>query len=359
MSVLKLIDRNQVSITRNLLMALYVCYYAGAKYNISQLHKHSSLFLHLLYAVDKEGGKTVYDIGSYDAYYVVYWVVLLTFMRAVLMQHMFDRIAKHVFAIRSRKARVRFSEQSWSAVYYLASFALGLYLYYHSPHYHNIENIFIGWPHDRMSSLFKKYYLISTAFWLQQMVVLHIELRRKDHYQMFCHHIITCLLVIGSYFYYFSRIGNLILILMDSVDVFLSTAKILKYSRFTGACDAMFVFFSIAWVILRHGVYNYLFYITYFKAASLMESSNCSVVGSSLKRCWTQPILNVFLALLGGLQLITLVWLWMIIRVVRNFAQGNNAEDVRSDDNDTDTEARAPESEKTNLSEKTPTEADS
>ena len=37
---------------------------------------------------------------------------------------------------------------------------------------------------------------------------------------MFSHHIITCLLIIGSYYYYYFRIGHLILMIMDSVDIF-------------------------------------------------------------------------------------------------------------------------------------------
>lgn len=323
-------------------MVLYASDFVGSKYNVSSLHKHSSRFLHLLYAIEKDNGKTAYDIGPYDAYYVAYWLVLLLFMRAILMQHVFDPIAKHVLAIKSGKARVRFAEQSWSVVYYSLSFALGLYLYYHSAYYNNIENIFRGWPHDRMTGLFKKYYLISTAFWLQQVVVLHIEKRRKDHYQMLSHHFVTCALVIGSYYYYFSRIGNLILIIMDSVDIFLSAAKILKYSHFTTACDAMFALFTIAWIILRHGVYNYLFYISWSHSKDLMAPSKCGIDSLQLKRCWTPTILNGFLSLLGGLQILSLVWLYMILKVVVNLLRGDNAEDTRSDDNDTDAENDSP-----------------
>lgn len=337
-SLVAWIDRNQVPITRNFLMALYGADFVGSKLNWPRLHRTCSRFLHLLYAMEKEHGKTVYDIGYHDAYYVAYWVVLLVFMRAILMQHVFNPIAKHIVVIKSRKARVRFAEQSWSALYYTLSFGLGLYLYYHSPYYYNIENIFVGWPHDRMTGLFKKYYLISTAFWLQQVVVLHIEQRRKDHLQMLSHHFITCALVIGSYYYYFNRIGNLILIIMDSVDIFLSSAKILKYSRFPNACDAMFVVFAVTWIILRHGVYNYLFYISWFKSGQLMAASKCGVSAFVHKRCWSDRILNAFLALLGGLQLLSLLWLWMILRVVAKFIRGDNAEDVRSDENDTDVE---------------------
>ncbi|KAM9887783.1 hypothetical protein OXX69_013235, partial [Metschnikowia pulcherrima] len=168
-----------------------------------------------------------------------------------------------------------------------------------------------GWPHYKMTALFKKYYLISIAFWLHQLVTLNIEERRKDYVQMFFHHIVTCSLVIGSYYYYYNRIGNLILNIMDSVDILLSTAKILKYSSYTRACDAMFGLFVVAWVVLRHGVYNYLFYIAWHRSMELMSGSEC-VAGIVQKRCWNSYIIDGFLSLLGGLQIISLVWLYMI-----------------------------------------------
>jgi hypothetical protein len=70
-----------------------------------------------------------------------------------------------------------------------------------------------------MTGLFKLYYLAQFGFWLQQILVINIEERRKDHWQMFTHHIITGLLLIGSYGYYQTKVGNVILCLMDVVDL--------------------------------------------------------------------------------------------------------------------------------------------
>lgn len=341
--VVEFVNRHQIAITRNLLASLYIGELAGARY-FPLVHKYASRFLHLQYISDNRGGNRFYDIGINDAYHVVYWVVFLTFLRAVLMQYVFDPIAKHQFLVLSRKARVRFAEQSWLVVYYCFSFALGSYLYYNSSYWNNIDNIFIGWPHYKMSALFKKYYLISIAFWLHQLVTLNIEERRKDYVQMFIHHIVTCSLVIGSYYYYYNRIGNLILNIMDSVDILLSTAKILKYSSYARACDAMFGLFVIAWVALRHGVYNYLFYISWHRSKELMQGSEC-VAGLIQKRCWNSFIINGFLSLLGGLQIISLVWLYMIGKVILRVIRGQNAEDVRSDTEDTDDELTAKKSE--------------
>lgn len=67
----------------------------------------------------------------------------------------------------------------------------------------------------------KGYMLAQLAFWLQQLYVINIEERRKDHLQMFCHHIVTSALIYASYRYGYTRVGNLILVLMDVVDLFL------------------------------------------------------------------------------------------------------------------------------------------
>lgn len=67
----------------------------------------------------------------------------------------------------------------------------------------------------------KGYMLAQLAFWIQQVIVINIEERRKDHLQMFTHHLVTISLIYSSYRYYHTRVGNLILVLMDVVDLFL------------------------------------------------------------------------------------------------------------------------------------------
>lgn len=301
---------------------------------------YTSKFVHLQALTDVVDGVPSYDIDINDTYYVFYWVAILSFLRSFFMQWILRPVAKKLLKIHSKKAIVRFTEQSWLVVYYSCSFATGLYLYVGSPYWNNVEHIYIGWPHYRMLALFKAYYLVSTAFWLQQLVVLNIEEKRKDHVQMFSHHIITCALVIGSYYYYFTRIGHLILMIMDSVDIFLSTAKILKYSGFTHLCDVMFVLFLVSWVFLRHGVYNYLFYISWKDATTLMASSEC-IDGLVQKRCWNSTVVNSFLSLLGGLQIITCIWMYFILKVAIKVITGTGADDVRSDDDDTDVETES------------------
>ncbi|KAK6204746.1 TLC domain-containing protein [Scheffersomyces amazonensis] len=334
-SYLASIERNQISVSRFILIVLYGLYYFSSSWS-----QFASKFLILQYPIDKAetNNQPSYDIGWDDCYFVIHGIILLTFLRSSLMYYVFSPIASRYCNIHSRKARVRFAEQGWTFTYATLSCFVGMYLFKKSPYYFNLDYVFLEWPHDKIPGELKAFYLISIAFWLQQIFVLNIEQKRKDYLQMFSHHIITCCLTIGSYYYYFTRIGHIILMIMDSGDTFLSSAKMLKYAGFSNACDVMFLVFLVSWVILRHGVYNYLFYHTWNNSFALMTPNSKCVEGIIQKRCWTENIIRIFLGLLGGLQIILCIWMYFICKVAYKVIRGSPAEDVRSDADDTDVE---------------------
>ncbi|GME81317.1 unnamed protein product [Ambrosiozyma monospora] len=124
---------------------------------------------------------------------------------------------------------------------------------------------------------------------------------------------------------------------MDVVDIFLSLAKMLKYCGFQTLCDIMFIVFMVAWIILRHVAYNYIFYFSWSQSRDIMQG-NCDQVGPDAKMCYTDRAIDFFLLLLGGLQVITLVWMYLILKVAYKVISGSSADDVRSDSEDTVTE---------------------
>jgi acyl-CoA-dependent ceramide synthase len=93
---------------------------------------------------------------------------------------------------------------------------------YNSPYWFNLKEMWSQFPTQNLSKNVKWYYLVQFAFWLQQLFVVNIEERRKDHWQMFTHHIFTSALLFTSYGFYQTRVGNVILCIMDVVDILLS-----------------------------------------------------------------------------------------------------------------------------------------
>lgn len=244
------------------------------------------------------------------------------------------------------------------------------YILVNSDYWLNLRNLWTNWPNREMGGLAKWYILVQYAFWLQQILVIHIEQRRKDHWQMFTHHIVTTLLIFTSYGYHQTKVANVILCLMDVVDILLAVstslqllfpftkeiqvAKCLKYLGFTSICDVMFGVFMLSWVGARHALYLTICYSVWAHIPEEIQygcyrGRKGAITGPFPAPdkfghlfepfqdpegivCWNDQIKWGFLSALLFLQGITLLWFTMIVRVAIRVLRGGDADDVRSDD---------------------------
>ncbi|RFU25163.1 hypothetical protein B7463_g11177, partial [Scytalidium lignicola] len=314
-------------------------------------------FLRLSYPTDTEG---VYRQGTDDIHFVVAWVVYFTALRATSIEWILRPMATYLGI--AKKNNLRFAEQGWMVMYYSVLWTLGMHLWYSSPYWLDNAAIWRTWPTKDMSFGLKWYYLVQLAFWLQQILVIHIEARRKDHYQMLTHHIITCTLVSVAYVYRFGNVANVVLCLMDIVDLVLPIAKILKYLCYQTACDIAFGVFVVTWLISRHIMYLQLCYDIYngIPGANSMpygcyagdpvelldipvQPDNFSHLFWPFKLtneavCFNTEVKWIFLGMLLMLQALSLVWFTMILRVIAKVMMGGGAEDTRSDDEEDEEE---------------------
>ncbi|KAK9459029.1 TLC domain-containing protein [Lipomyces oligophaga] len=341
--------RNQITLPIAIMSAVF-----AGPYLLPKQAEFFQRFYQLSYRVEQTG---LYVKGTDDVYFCFFAVVVFTFVRAFAMDYVFTPFARWA-GIRSQKGLARFAEQAWSWAYYCASFSLGLYIMYHSTYWLNLEELWIGWPHRESSYIFKWYYLVEIAFSFEQIFVLNIEARRKDHVQMFSHHIVTCLLLIGSYNYSFIRVGNIILSLMDFVDSLLSAAKMLKYLGYQKLCDFTFGVFIFSWIVCRHFLFVKVTISAIYDSHNLIgykcfvnpidqadsfsnpivhvPSPNGTVSGMGDEQCFTERIHYFFISLLLVLQVLTVSWFYMIIKVAIKVVSGKGADDSRSGDEDSD-----------------------
>lgn len=310
---------------------LYVLGALAICHQFRSLRPYTNKFLYLQY-VDPISGYS--SIGKDDVYFVITWIVLLTLIRVSIMDYVYLPVAK-LYKISSKK-RSRFAEQGWSFSYYLVSWIAGMALMHHADYAFSVKHFWMGWPHYNLQFYMKAYYLIQLSCWLSQIYVLNVEEKRKDYSQMFTHHIITCLLVIGSYYFFYFAVGHAIMAMMDVLDALLALAKMTKYMGYTTLCDAIFLLFLFCWVIFRHGLYNYITYSAIVDAPNLIPYK-CFYDGfGQHKRCFTPTVYVTFVSLLVLLQIIMLIWFYMILKIVVKVIKGEPAEDNRSDDEDGD-----------------------
>lgn len=239
---------------------------------------------------------------------------------------------------RAHRSVLRFAEQGWSFVYYSLQWGFGFYVNWKLPT-RSIDSatLFSGYPHFPLPGPVKLYYLMQFAFYLHQILILNAEQRRKDHVQMMAHHVITIVLMALSYSMNFTRVGCLVMVLMDWCDIFLPLAKMIRYLRISQmACDWTFGFFLVSWFITRH-----VLFVLVIKA--LYDAATDQDVTVFIWNPEADIYVNVhvwfcFCALLMSLQILQLGWFWMICRVAWRVVSGQGATDERSDDEGDDKE---------------------
>ncbi|CAG8948673.1 hypothetical protein HYFRA_00001793 [Hymenoscyphus fraxineus] len=350
---------HQIGLAVNLLMLLsltHMCF--------PRARRHTRKFFELSY-FNHDSGE--YCAGWNDAWMVFFWIVVFTGLRAAVMGYILEPFARRG-GVKTERGQTRFAEQAWLIIYYCVFWPLGMYILIRSDYWLNMKNLWTNWPNREMGGLEKWYILVQYAFWLQQIMVINIEERRKDHWQMFTHHIVTTALIFTSYGYHQTKVANLILCLMDGVDILLSLAKCLKYLGYTTICDVLFGLFMVAWFCTRHVCYLITCYSVWADIPTTIEygcykGRKGSVVGpfpppdrfghliSPFRDpegivCFNHNIKWAFLSALLFLQCITIMWFVMIVRVALHVLKGGPAHEVRSDDEE--------EEEISTIDEKTP-----
>ncbi|GAA5967986.1 hypothetical protein JCM11641_003689 [Rhodosporidiobolus odoratus] len=299
-------------------------YHLSTRLTPSPSYHLQSRFSRFLFLSFRKPGTDLYFKGRDDAFFIAWWVVAFCFLREACMRWLFRPLARYC-GIRQKRAIVRFTEQGWACLYAVISFGVGVYINQTSD-YRNLDtkHFWIGYPHIALPALTKWY------FWIQQIIVLNLEARRKDYYQMFAHHIITTLLMMSSYVLNWTRIGNSILCTMDLADIFLPLAKLFKYTGNDSASDATFAVFLVTWIVTRHVIFPKIIWSLVTESTDFVEYAWRSKDGYYYSRN-TQI---AFVLLLCALQVILCMWLYLILRVLYIMVRGRSVEDIRSDDED-------------------------
>lgn len=312
------------------LAAAFGVYFFGDR--TTRLHKLLERSIVVSYPIE---GTDQYDKGVNDFFFVGFYAIFFTFLREFLMCCIL-RPAAHFLGVRKPGKVKRFMEQTYSMFYYGCSGPFGLWVMRRTPiWFFETTPFYTNYPHKTHDFYFKVYYLGQAAFWVQQSVVLVLQLEkpRKDFYELILHHVVTIALIWCSYRFHFTWMGLAIYVTMDVSDFFLSSSKTLNYldSPLTGPALIIFVF---VWVYLRHYINLRILWsiLTEFRTVGEWELN----WDTQQYKCWiSQPI--VF-GLIFILQILNAYWLFLILRILYRFVIGGVAEDERSEDEDEEEE---------------------
>ncbi|TAQ88677.1 hypothetical protein B7494_g3012 [Chlorociboria aeruginascens] len=288
-------------------------------------------FIFLSYRLDGRPGSGMpphYGKGIRDIFVVSFYTVVLSFVREFLMQELLHPLARF-YGIKSRGKQLRFTEQMYTAVYFAFSGSTGLYVMSRTPvWYFNTRGMYESFPHKTHEALFKFYYLLQAAYWVQQAIVLMLgmEKRRKDFQELVAHHVITLSLIALSYHFHFTYMGVAVYLIHDISDFFLATSKSLNYiaSPLEGPAFGICI---CVWIYLRHYL-NLSIILSLFTEFKTIGPYQLDWQTEQYK-CLLSNV--IALGLLVALQALNLFWLFCLFRNAYRFLVYKIAKDDRSE----------------------------
>uniref|UniRef100_G3PD01 Ceramide synthase 2b n=1 Tax=Gasterosteus aculeatus aculeatus TaxID=481459 RepID=G3PD01_GASAC len=197
----------------------------------------------------------------------------------------------------------KFNEASWRFTFYLLAFIAGLAALIDKPWLYDLKEMWQDFP------------------------VL-------DFKEQIVHHVATILLISFSWCVNYIRAGTLIMLVHDSSDYFLESAKMFNYAGWRNACNYIFIVFAAIFIITRLVIFPFwIIYCTWVYPVTIYE-----------------PFFGYYFfnGLLMTLQCLHIFWAVLIIRIAIRFLTHNEkVDDERSDRDETDESEEGEEEEDT------------
>ncbi|EEH49623.1 uncharacterized protein PADG_05702 [Paracoccidioides brasiliensis Pb18] len=296
---------------------------------------HSAIFLSYPTGRETPSGPTMYAKGRNDLYFVGFYTIVLSFTREFIMQRIIRPWGVSC-GIKSKAKMARFMEQGYTAIYFGFSAPFGLYVMKQTDiWYFNTTAMFKGFPHRTLTADFKAYYLLEASYWAQQAIVLLLMLEkpRKDFKELVMHHIITLSLIGLSYRFHFTHIGLAVYITHDVSDFFLATSKTLNYLD-SPIIGPYFLTFICIWIYMRH----YLNLRILWAVLTKFQTVGPFILNWATEQYKCRLSQVITFILLSALQAINLLWLFLILRIAKNYVLSDVKRDERSDNEDDEEE---------------------
>ncbi|XP_060065337.1 ceramide synthase 5-like [Ylistrum balloti] len=216
----------------------------------------------------------------------------------------------------------KFRECSYSNLFFYMNYLRDLILFLQKPYLWETKYCWIDYKHQHVPDDVYWFYTLELAFYWNLVFSVLSDHKRKDSTQMFIHHIVTITLIYFSFASNTIRIGAIVLVVHDSVDLWMAGAKMANYLKKETLTDTLFAVFFVVWLFTR--LYVYPFRVVW----------SASFESLQYNPMW--PAYWPLNGLLWVLQVLHIIWTVMILRIFINKVTGEKkTKDVRSESEDT------------------------
>ncbi|XP_031693547.1 ceramide synthase 2 [Oncorhynchus kisutch] len=217
----------------------------------------------------------------------------------------------------------KFKEASWRFTFYLLAFIAGLAALIDKPWLYDFKEMWQGFPILTLLPSQYWYYMIELGFYVSLIFSVASDVKRKDFKEQMVHHMATIFLISFSWCVNYIRAGTLIMLLHDSSDYLLESAKIFIYAGWRNTSNYVFFLFAAVFIFTRLYIFPfYIIYSTYIYPMTMYS-----------------PFFGYYFLnfLMMVLQCLHIFWAILILRMAVRFLRSDEkVEDERSDKEETD-----------------------
>eukprot|EP00884_Botryococcus_braunii_P003814 jgi/Botrbrau1/13433/Bobra.0082s0037.1 len=272
--------------------------------------------------------------------WLAFFAILFPILRFTLDRLVFAPFGRFVLSRLAKKKDIPFSESKlykwkescWKCLVYFSFTVLATFCSIRENFFYDTRYFWLGctaFPpcNYYVSPWLRLFYALELGFYVQAIPSLCFwEVRRKDFWESFAHHIATVGLIVYSYQVNFVKVGVMVFLCHDVNDIFLEGAKLARYADRSIMSNVLFIAFMLSWFASRI-VYFPLWVIrsVIFEPITLVAN----VYGINPHPHW-----EIFMSLLLFLFALHLYWSYLIVLVVIKQFRDGQAEDIREDDDD-------------------------
>ncbi|XP_073348210.1 ceramide synthase 2-like [Pagrus major] len=213
----------------------------------------------------------------------------------------------------------KFAEAAWRFFFYFTAFIAGLACLFDRPWFWDRSECWRKYPVQPMERAHYWYYMLELGFYGSLLLRISVDVKRKDFKEQVIHHLATIFLLSFSYCANYIRIGTLVMLLHDSSDILLESAKMFNYGAgWRRTCDTLFVVFAVVFLVTRLVIFpSKIIHTTLVLSMEVFE-----------------PFAGYYFfnVLLMVLQALHIFWAGLILRMVYKFLKGKMEKDERSEE---------------------------
>lgn len=237
---------------------------------------------------------------------------------------------------------IKFGEYVFRLIYHFSATVFGAYFFLSEPWWDHANGgsklVFENYPRHEINVPTTWYYLFQSAYNLEAMLSLvelsfifelqspfHTKTKsvqfpikvswsptvRGDFTEMFAHHIITNLLVVGSSHMRFTRIGCMVFLLHDVSDIPVDLSKLANFLKWKVTSVICFISLLVTWILAR------LIVLPFYVVKSVFTDSHRALPfehGGLYERHY-DVIIPVFQILLIGITSLHIFWFAILMRI--------------------------------------------